>query len=50
MVLYAESSAVLARAATHWIRPRVDEEVIERARRPFSMEPIRTLGGIDITP
>jgi len=50
MVLYAESSAVLARAATHWIRLRGDEEVIERARRPFPIEPIRTSVGIDITP
>jgi hypothetical protein len=43
-----DQSAVHARAATHWIRLRVDEEVIERARRPFPIEPIRTLDALHL--
>src|SRR2546422_1507550 len=35
--------ALLNRTATHWSLLRLDGEVIERARRPFPEEPVRTL-------
>jgi predicted nucleic acid-binding protein len=41
-------SAVLARAAAHWTRLRIDEVVVERARRPFPVEPIRTLDALHL--
>lgn len=44
----ADQGAVLARTAAHWIRLRVDEEVIERARRPFPIEPVRTLDALHL--
>lgn len=37
-----DQSAALARAVNHWTRLRIDEEVVERSRRPFPVEPIRT--------
>lgn len=43
-----DQSAHLARAAAHWTRLRLDEEVVERTRRPFPVEPIRTLGAIHL--
>jgi uncharacterized protein with PIN domain len=39
----ARRRARLAAAATHWHLLRLDEEVIERSRRPYPHEPIRTL-------
>jgi uncharacterized protein with PIN domain len=30
-----DQSVALARVAAHWTRLRTDEEVVERARRPF---------------
>ena len=41
-------SAALARVASHWTRLRMDEAVIERARRPFPIEPIRTLDALHL--
>ena len=41
-------SSNLARVAAHWTRLRVDEEVVERARRPFPVEPIRTLDALHL--
>jgi predicted nucleic acid-binding protein len=39
----------LSRAAAHWILFRIDGEVIERARRPFPVEPIRTLDALHLS-
>jgi predicted nucleic acid-binding protein len=44
----ADLSATLARAAAHWTVLRVDEEVVERARRPFPIEPVRTLDALHL--
>ena len=41
-------SGALARTADHWTRLRVDEEVVERARRPFPVEPVRTLDALHL--
>ncbi|NIP60945.1 MAG: PIN domain-containing protein [Gemmatimonadetes bacterium] len=43
-----DQSAHLARAAGHWTRLRVDDEVVERTRRPFPVEPIRTLDALHL--
>lgn len=40
--------AVLARTAAHWVIFDLDPEVMERARRPFPAEPIRTLDAIHL--
>ena len=44
----ADHQAVLARAASRWTRLRVDDEVIERALRPFPVEPVRTLDALHL--
>lgn len=44
----AERRAVLARTADHWVVFHLDAEVMERARRPFPAEPIRTLDAIHL--
>jgi hypothetical protein len=44
----AERRAVLARTADHWVVFDLDAEVIERARRPFPAEPIRTLDAMHL--
>lgn len=41
-------SSDLARVAAHWTQLRVDEDVVERARRPFPLEPIRTLDALHL--
>jgi predicted nucleic acid-binding protein len=43
-----DQTSALARVATHWTRLRMDEVVIERARRPFPVEPIRTLDALHL--
>jgi predicted nucleic acid-binding protein len=43
-----DQSAELARVAAHWTRLRVDEDVVERARRPFPIEPLRTLDALHL--
>ncbi|HUF75212.1 MAG TPA: type II toxin-antitoxin system VapC family toxin [Longimicrobiales bacterium] len=45
----ADQSAALARAAAHWTVLRVDQEVVERARRPFPIEPLRTLDALHLS-
>ena len=40
--------ARLATAAAHWNLLRLDEEVLERARRAFPVEPIRTLDALHL--
>ena len=43
-----DQSTVLASAAAHWTRLRVDAEVVERATRPFPIEPVRTLDALHL--
>lgn len=43
-----DQSSALARVAAHWVRLRVDVEVIERATRAFPIEPVRTLGALHL--
>lgn len=40
--------SLLNRAAAHWSRLSLDAEVLERARRPFPAEPIRTLDALHL--
>lgn len=44
----ADRHAHLENAATHWITTAVDEPVLERARRPFPHEPLRTLDALHL--
>jgi predicted nucleic acid-binding protein len=44
----AERRAVLAHTADHWVIFDLDPEAVERARRPFPAEPIRTLDAIHL--
>ncbi len=39
---------VLARAGRHWHLLQLHEEILERARRPFPGEPIRTLDALHL--
>lgn len=45
----ASRRATLSRAAAHWVVFRIDAEVVERARRPFPVEPIRSLDAIHLS-
>ena len=40
--------ALLSTAAEHWIVFAIDGEMVERARRPFPREPLRTLDAIHV--
>jgi len=44
----ADRRAVLNMAAAHWNIMRVEGEVVDRARRPFPSEPLRTLDAIHL--
>jgi predicted nucleic acid-binding protein len=44
----AERRALLARAWDHWVVLEMDSLVVERARRPFPGEPLRTLDAIHL--
>lgn len=44
----AALQARLNRAAAHWNLLRLDPEIVERARRPFPGEPIRTLDALHL--
>jgi hypothetical protein len=44
----ARLRAVLSRAAAHWNLLRVTDEIVQRARRPFPGEPIRTLDALHL--
>jgi len=44
----ADRRARLAAAAVHWNLLKLDDEVLERARRPFPLEPIRTLDALHL--
>lgn len=41
--------ATLSRATAHWVLFRLEREVIERARRPFPVEPIRSLDALHLS-
>lgn len=43
-----EQRAVLAGTADHWVIFDLDAGVMERARRPFPAEPIRTLDALHL--
>jgi predicted nucleic acid-binding protein len=43
-----DRQALLNRAARSWNRMRVDSYVIERSRRPFPAEPLRTLDALHL--
>ena len=42
----ADRRALFAKAALHWHILRISPEIVERSRRPFPGEPIRTLDAI----
>jgi predicted nucleic acid-binding protein len=44
----ADHGAVLARAAASWTRLRLGGDVMERAIRPFPIEPVRTLDALHL--
>ena len=44
----ADRSAHLASAAAHWQILRIAPEIVDRARRPYPGEPIRTLDAIHL--
>jgi predicted nucleic acid-binding protein len=44
----ADRRAHLASAATHWQILRIAPEIVDRARRPYPGEPIRTLDAIHL--
>ncbi|HEV3077647.1 MAG TPA: PIN domain-containing protein [Thermoanaerobaculia bacterium] len=44
----AERRDLLIATAAHWHLLRLDAEVLERARRPFPAEPIRTLDALHL--
>ena len=44
----ADRRALLNAAASHWHLWRISAEIIERARHPFPVEPIRTLDAIHL--
>ena len=44
----ADRRGRLIQAAEHWAVLRIGEEIVERARRPFPQEPIRTLEALHL--
>ena len=44
----SDRRSVLARTADHWVVFDLDAAIVERARRPFPAEPIRTLDAIHL--
>ncbi len=44
----ADRRRVLARASRHWHLLQLHEEILDRARRPFPGEPIRTLDALHL--
>jgi len=44
----AERRARLEQAAARWHRLRITQEIIERARHPFPVEPLRTLDALHL--
>ena len=44
----ANRRALLNQAAAHWLVLKLFDEIVERSRRPFPVEPIRTLDAIHL--
>jgi hypothetical protein len=44
----ADRRAVLAQVGAHWHRMPVNDEILDAARRPFPIEPVRTLDAIHL--
>jgi predicted nucleic acid-binding protein len=44
----AKRSIELAQVAAHWRLMRLDSEILDRARRPFPGEPLRTLDALHL--
>ena len=44
----ADLGAVLRQAAAHWHLGHLADEILERARRPFPREPIRTMDALHL--
>jgi len=44
----ADRRVLLNAAAAHWHLWRVSSEIVDRARRPFPVEPVRTLDAIHL--
>lgn len=44
----ADHRSVLARAVARWTRLRIGADVVERATRPFPIEPVRTLDALHL--
>ena len=44
----ASLKGLLNTAAAHWNLLRIDREIVERARRPFPGEPVRTLDALHL--
>lgn len=47
-VTAADRRVLLNAAAAHWHLWRVSSEIVDRARRPFPVEPVRTLDAIHL--
>jgi hypothetical protein len=45
----AARRAELARASVYWTLLRIEGEVLERARRPFPLEPVRSLAAVHLS-
>lgn len=45
----ADRSALLRRISAHWVILSLDPEIVDRARRPFPLEPIRTLDAVHLS-
>ena len=44
----ADGHSLLRRISTHWVILSLDPEIVERARRPFPVEPIRALDALHL--
>ena len=44
----ADGHSLLRRISTHWAILSLDPEIVERARRPFPIEPIRALDALHL--
>lgn len=44
----ADRRRLLARASAHWHRIPAHDEILDRAKRPFPVEPVRTLDAIHL--
>jgi len=44
----ADRRRILAKASAHWHRIPLHDEILERGKRPFPLEPVRTLDAIHL--